>query len=464
MGASVIARSAAEIAAAIGGAVVQGDASVRAGGVSIDSRTLNAGEAFFAIRGETHDGHAFIDRAAAGGASLAVIHESCALPPGMTVVQVADTTSALGALATDERNRSHYKVVAITGSSGKTTVRALTTAALSARLKTASSVGNFNNQWGLPLSMLRLPPSIDVAVLELGMNHAGEIAALTRIAQPDVGVITNVGTAHLGNFPDQRGIAAAKCELLDEMPADAKGVVHFGSPLLMERTVHCVKPLLTFGLESEAALRAEDLGGTLLTGTRFRVRDVAVALNLWGTHAALNALAALGAGLWLGLSIEEMAPSLQNVTPIAGRGQLSWLAGDLLVVDETYNANPGAMDAVLSGLAASDWRGRRVAVLGDMRELGPRASALHNELGAAAASYGIQLLHAVGAHAETMASAARAGGVPAVFTHASSDEASRAVPATLRDGDLVVLKASRGTHLETVLDAVLASRPLQVRA
>ncbi len=460
----MIARSAAEIAAVVGGMIVQGDPSVRASGVSIDSRTIKPGEAFFAIRGETHDGHAFIEQALAGGASLAIVDDSTIRPRGLTLVRVSDTTAALGALAADERRRGSYKVVAITGSSGKTTARALTTAALSTRLRTASSVGNLNNHWGLPLSMLRLPDAIDVAVLELGMNHAGEIAALTRIAQPDVGVITNVGTAHLGNFVDERGIAAAKCELLDEMPAHARGVVHYGSPLLMERAAHCTKSLLTFGLETKAELRAEELGGSLLTGSRFRVRNVDVNLALWGTHAALNALAALGAGLWLGLSIEEMAPGLQSVTPIAGRGQLLWLAGNVLVVDETYNANPGAMEAVLAGLAGSAWNGRRVAVLGDMRELGPRTSDLHQRVGAAAARHGIQLLHAVGSCAGVMADAAQAGGVPEVVTHVDAVEASRAVPATVRDGDLVVIKASRGTHLETVLSSIVAARPPQVQA
>lgn len=460
----MIPRRGDELAQLLGGVVVQGDPAARANAVSIDSRTIAAGELFFAIRGATHDGHRFLGDVAARGVTLAIVDQEIAAPPTVTTIRVADTTIALGQLARDERIRRGYKVVAITGSSGKTTTRALTTAALSVGRRTASSVGNLNNQWGLPLSLLRLPDDTEAAVLEMGMNAPQEIAQLTRIARPDVGVITNVGTAHLGNFPDERAIAAAKCELLDEMDARGIGVVHLGSPLLMERAASAKQRLIRFGCEPNADLRAEQLAGDLLTGSRFTVRGTLVQLALWGRHAVLNALAALGAGLALGDDLAALVPALRTVTPLAGRGRLVQLEHGILVVDESYNANPTAMIAVLEGLAASPWSGRRVAVLGDMRELGSRAAEFHRQIGAVAARCGIDLLHAVGEQAKAMAEGARAAGLTTVVLHADAAQAARAVPATLRSGDLVVIKASRGTGLDVVLAALPGSAATEEHA
>lgn len=457
----MIPHSAAAVAQTLGGRVVAGDPQRVVTGVSIDTRTLTAGDAFFAIRGERQDGHQFLDAARDAGAAAVIVSEELAWPSGCAAIRVAETTLALAQLAANLRRQGGYKVVAITGSAGKTTTRALTEAALATGLKTASSVGNLNNQLGLPLSLLRLPAGIDAAVLELGMNHSGEIASLTRIADPDVGVITNVGTAHLGNFANEEQIADAKWELIDTMSSGGVGVINAETPLLASRSSRTRRRLIRFGFGPDVELRGAALGGDLFTGTRFEARGVPVQLMLWGRHAALNALAALGAGCALGLTVEAMAPALSTVAPLAGRGQRLSLRGSVLAVDETYNANPEAMEAVLAGLAANDSDARRVVVLGDMRELGARAAELHRRVGRAAALAQADVLHAVGQHANDLAAGARAAGLATIHLHDDAATAAATIPGQIEDGDLVLIKASRGTHLELVLAALIASRPVE---
>ncbi|MBP7146018.1 MAG: UDP-N-acetylmuramoyl-tripeptide--D-alanyl-D-alanine ligase [Acidobacteria bacterium] len=460
----MIPRTAAEIAAATGGRVALGDAAARANGISIDSRTIQPGELFCAIAGERHDGHDHAAEAVRRGAPIVLAQRALENLAPAALVLVGDTTAALGALALDERRRrAGLKLLAVTGSSGKTTTRALAAAALAARYRTAASAGNLNNQWGLPLSMLRLADDAEAAVVELGMNHPGEIATLARLVEPDIGVITNIGTAHIGFFADQRGLAAAKVELLQEMPRGATGVVHAGSPHLLELARATARRLVTFDLQPPADLVATGLGGSLLEGTRFTVEGVPVRLALWGRHAALNALAALGAARAAGVPLAEAAPRLAALEPQPGRGRIVRLAGGVVLVDETYNSNPSALEAVLAGLAGSPWSGRRVAVIGDMLELGERSAEFHREAGARAAGAGIEVLHAVGGFAAEIAAGARAAGMSRLFEHRDAPAAAGALPDLVNDGDLVLLKGSRGVRLESVLAALVSSRGEQVR-
>lgn len=454
----MIAGAAGEIARAMGGRVVEGDSAVRVQGVSIDSRTVRAGELFFAIRGERTDGHDFAGAAAARGAPVIVLHQDAPRLSAGAVIRVDDTTAALGRLAAAERRRRRLRVVGVTGSSGKTTTRSLTHAALGVRYKAESSPGNLNNQWGLPLSLLRLPEDADAAILELGMNHRGEIAALTRIAAPDVGVITNVGEAHIGFLGSREEIAAAKAELLYELPADGVGVVHAGSPELQPHVKRCGRRVTRFGFEADADLVPRDLQGDLLRGASFSLNGVPVRLRLWGRHAALNATAALGAAQALGIPLATAASALAAVAPAEGRGRVLHLRGGVVLVDEVYNANPSAMEAILGELAATPWPGRRFAVLGDMRELGEFAPDRHRELGRMAARFGIGALIAVGEFARDVAAAAEQAGVREVRTAPDAEAAASLAVRAVTDGDLLVIKGSRLVQLERVRDAVVAAR------
>jgi UDP-N-acetylmuramoyl-tripeptide--D-alanyl-D-alanine ligase len=442
----------------VGGAVASGRADATARGVSIDSRSIAAGDAFFAILGERHDGHDFATAAAAAGASLIVASRPVEAP-GTTVVRVDDTTAALGRLAADERSRRRRAVVAITGSAGKTTTRALTVAALGARFRVAGSTGNLNNQWGLPLSLLRLPDEADAAVLEIGINHPGELAPLARIARPDVGVVTNVGTAHIGFFADQRELAEEKAQVVFETAPSGTGVIHLSSPFLHEIAQRSGRRLVTFDRGGNPDLRADDLSGDLVGGSRFTVDGVPVRLALWGEHAVLNALAALGAARALGVPLAEAAPRLAAVAPQPGRGRVRRLAHGVVLVDDTYNSNPSAAKALLAALAASPWDGRRVALLGDMYELGERSPAFHREVGEAAARAGIDLLVTVGAFAHDAAEGARAAGLRDALVLDDVPAAAAALAGLLQPGDLVLAKASRGVGLERALPALLEQFP-----
>ncbi|RMF70911.1 MAG: UDP-N-acetylmuramoyl-tripeptide--D-alanyl-D-alanine ligase, partial [Acidobacteria bacterium] len=436
-----------------GGRLVAGDPARLARGVTIDSRRVDRDAVFFAIEGPRHDGHAYAGQAVQAGASVVVAARPLELPPGAALVLVDDTTAALGRLARAERRARGLRVVAVTGSAGKTTTRTLIAAALSGRYRTAASPGNLNNQWGLPLSILGLPDETEVAVLELAMNAPGEIAGLARIAEPDVGVITSIGTAHVGFFPDGiAGIARAKAELLAELPAGARAVLPAAARTLLAPLVPPGLDARWFALDDPSA----DIAGRVVStspidGTTLAVGDTTVALRLWGRHAAENALAALAAAEALGLDPREAAPLLGAVEPMRGRGRVLRLAGDVLLVDESYNANPSAVRAVLDALAEARDGRRLVAVLGDMLELGDRAAALHREIGEHAARRGVGVLHAVGELAGELADAARGAGLPEVHVHADADAAAEALATTVVPGDLVLVKGSRGVGLERVV-------------
>ncbi len=461
----MIARRADELARALGGRIVAGEPGLVAEGVSIDSRTIGGHDAFFAILGERFDGHDFAKDAATRGAGIVVADRELALPDDAVLILVEDTTKALGDLARDERRRRGLEVLGVTGSSGKTTTRALASVALGSARRTASSAGSLNNQWGLPLSILRLPADAEVAVLEMGMNHAGEIAALAAIAEPQAGVITNVGTAHIGLLGSVEAIADAKCELLDALPPEGVGVVHKGSPELMHRAERSKVPLLTFGRRGEGA----DLEGRLIDtdivgGTRFELRGIEVSLALWGEHAMLNALAALGACEALGVPLEGAAEALSRVEAIEGRGRVLRLGRDVILIDECYNANPSAMETVLKAMSESSHGTGRVAVLGDMKELGDQSSRFHRELGVLVARLGIDRLVAVGEHARELADAARDAGLDAVQTFDDAAGAADALPDMLQGAELVLVKGSRSVGLEAVRDALRDALGEEVRA
>ena len=455
--------SAADLAAAVGGRLVAGDASARLGAVSIDSRTLGPGDLFFAIAA-ARDGHDFVPAALARGAGGVVVQRPVAAPDDETavVVEVADTLHALQALGRAVRRASNARVVAITGSAGKTTTKDAIALVLGASHRVVRNRGNLNNHLGLPISLVEMRECPDVAVMELGMNHAGEIRVLVGLAEPDVRVWTNVGDAHIGFFGSREAIADAKAEILERATPSTLLVCNADDPLVMRHALGFSGRRLTFGVSDSADIRAtavEDLG---IAGTRARVETPAgtfvLTLALPGHGHLLNALAATAVGVEFGLPVATIGERLATLTPAAHRGVTLTTPGGATVLDDSYNSSPAALRRSLDVLAASRPAGRRVAVLGEMLELGDRALDLHEASGRHAAASGVARLVTVGGPpAQRLGTAAVEAGIPAGnVTHvATADEAAALLAADVRRGDLVLVKGSRGIGTDRVVTRLM---------
>jgi UDP-N-acetylmuramoyl-tripeptide--D-alanyl-D-alanine ligase len=453
--------------AAIGaGAVLEAPASIDNSGVlavsgySIDSRTVNAGELFFAVRGERLDGHDFLAAALERGAAAAVVSRArvATLPDAVLAVPLLiteDPLIALQSLAAHVRRQWGKHVVAITGSAGKTTTKEAVAAALGARFNVLKSRGNLNNGFGLPLELLRLEPEHEYAVVEMGMNHAGEIAALARIAAPDWGVVTNVGTAHIENFADgQAGIARAKFELVAALPTTGVAFLNCDDAYVSQfgrdfpgRVVYfgsgpCADPQVLEGSEDSAGLHL-----------RFRAGECeeTLTLHLLGTHNASNAMAGLAVALEAGVGLGAAIAALASLTAGDKRGEVLELAG-ATILNDSYNSNPEALRSMIKTLAGRLAR-RRILVAGEMLELGEHGPALHTACGQAAAEAGLDLVVGVQGNAKYMAEAACAGGVASLFLPDAA-AAGRWLLHNLQPGDVVLIKGSRGVHLERAIEAL----------
>jgi UDP-N-acetylmuramoyl-tripeptide--D-alanyl-D-alanine ligase len=449
-----------EVLAVTGGELVTLGTRLAFPGVATDSRTLAPGELFIAIRGDTHDGHAFVADAAARGAG-AVVVEPAALarrPPG-GVIAVRDTLAALGDLAAWHRRRRALPVVAVTGSNGKTTTKEMLAAICTAAFGPArvlSTRGTQNNLVGLPLTLLRLGAEEQVAVLELGMNGPGEIWRLAEIARPDVGVITCVAPAHLEGLGSLHAIAQAKAELYRRLAPSATAVVNADDPLVAAAaSSHCGRTV-RFGTAPGVDVRAAAAVAAGLAGVRFTLEvggacaDVELAVP--GRHNVTNALAAAAAAHALGIDLETIARGLAAFRPPPMRMEVVRLPSGITVVNDAYNANPASMAAAVATLAESV-AGRRLAVLGEMRELGAETERLHRALGAAVAEARIDGLFLLGPHAAAVRAGAEAAGMDAERIVIAADHAELAarLRACCRPGDLVLLKGSRGAAMEEVL-------------
>jgi UDP-N-acetylmuramoyl-tripeptide--D-alanyl-D-alanine ligase len=453
--------------AAVGaGAVLEAPASVAnagalvAGGYSIDSRTVAAGELFFAVRGARLDGHDFVAAALERGAVAAVVsRERVATLPDEALAAplliAEDPLTALQALAAHVRRQWGQRMVAITGSAGKTTTKEAVAAALGAKFNVHKSQGNLNNAFGLPLQLLGLEPEHEVAVVEMGMNHAGEITALARIASPDWGVVTNVGTAHIENFAEgQAGIARSKFELVAALPANGVMFLNCDDPYVSQfgrdfpgRAVYfgagpCADPQLLSAIEDLAGLHVKCRAGE---------RESEFTLRLLGAHNALNALAGLAVALEAGVDLDAAVAALESLRAGDKRGQVMEIGGATLLND-SYNSNPEALRSMIRTLAARPAR-RRILVAGEMLELGEQGPALHAACGRAAAGAGLDLVAGVQGNAEHLAAAACTGGVAALFLP-DAEAAGRWLNQTLQPGDVVLVKGSRGVHLERAIEAV----------
>ncbi len=448
----------AEIAARCGGRV-EGDGGVQVSGVSTDSRTLERDEIFVAIAGENFDGHDHVGDAAERGAAAALLSRE--VDSSLPCVRVDDTIAALGRFAAREREVFAGPVIAITGSNGKTTTKELCADMLEAGgASVRRSPGNLNNHIGLPISILGLRAGDEVLVVELGMNQPGEIDALARIAQPDVGAITQVAPAHLGPMGSLEAIARAKGELLDHLREGGTAVLNADDALVMAQRERFKGNVLLFGLGAQAEVRATGID-TAASGTRFRLEipqaETDVSLALPGCHLVQDALCAAAAAIACGAlgasPIEPIREALEAFRGIRGRTFLAELHGGVRLLDDSYNANPHSVAAALRALA--QLRGTRsIAVLGDMGELGDDAAALHAEVGRKAVGSGIDALLGVGPLSIHTVEAAHAAGL-AQAEHA--DDAPAAIEilrSWLREGDVVLLKGSRSMRMERISAAL----------
>jgi UDP-N-acetylmuramoyl-tripeptide--D-alanyl-D-alanine ligase len=455
--------SAAAFAQVAGGQLVAGDPARPCSRFSFDSRTLVPGEAFLAIPGPGRDGHAFLAHALQRGAGALVISHlaaAAALSPSDTpVVLVPDTVAALQRAARHVRRASAATVVAITGSAGKTTTKEAAATLLSARFRTIRNRGNFNNHIGLPISLMDLQDGAEVAVVEFGMNHAGEIRQLVEIAEPDVRVWTNVGTAHIEFFGTQDAIAAAKAEILEAATPATVVVANADDRRVVEHVAGFRGTAIMFGVEAKADVRAVRIEDRGLAGQRVEVQApggrVALELALPGRANLENVLAAVSVAVALGVPLAHVAERAATICPAAHRGEVQRLGRDVVVFDDSYNASPTALRRTLELIGADRTGRRRVAFLGEMLELGAASEPLHRGCGQAVAEAGVSTLVTVGGRpARALGEAAVESGLAhgAVSHVETSEEAASLVPSVVRDGDLVLVKGSRGTRMERVVD------------
>jgi UDP-N-acetylmuramoyl-tripeptide--D-alanyl-D-alanine ligase len=447
-----------EIAAATGGTA---SADFAVSGVAFDSREVGPGDLFLALKGESTDGHRFLGQAFAQGAAGALVSDATDHPS----VRVADTTAALDALGAASRKRSAAKIIGVTGSVGKTGTKEALFAALD-RIDPGCahrSVKSYNNHTGVPLSLARMPRESRYGVFEMGMNHAGELAQLTRLVRPHVAIVTAIAPAHLGFFDSVEKIADAKGEIFQGLGAGGTAIVPYDSPY-RDRLLDAARPyatrIVTFGLGEGADYRAVETmrarsGGTFVMA-RFGNRELSFTISQPGEHWVSNAMAILAAVDAVGGDLEVAGLALAELGGLAGRGARMTVSvgdGSALVIDESYNANPSSMRATLKVLGAEP--GRRIAVLGEMRELGSHADALHAELADPIAEAGVSRAILVG---EAMAPLAAALEGRLDFVHVADAAAAKAeLESTLAPGDAVLIKGSNGVRLATIV-AALAER------
>ena len=447
------------VADAAAGRLVAGAADRAFDAVSIDSRTLAPGSLFIALQGDRFDGHAFIDVALSRGATGLLVSSPVAEVGEAAVIQVPDTLRALQSLGHEVRRRSNAQVVAITGSTGKTTTKEVTAAFLSARFDVYKNRGNLNNHVGLPLSLLDLRRGPDIAVVELGMNQPGEIRTLVGIAEPDVRVWTNVGDAHYGFFGSRDAIARAKAEILEAARPDTLVVANADDPLVREHLAGFAGRRVLFGEAADADLRATHIedrgidGTTVAVATRLGRMQLEIALP--GRGQVWNVLAAAAVALELGVSPSMIEARALTLRPIDRRGSVTMLPSGARLVDDSYNASPAAVRMMLEALAATPGAGRRIAVLGEMLELGDWSWSLHETCGRAAAAAHVDALVVIGGQAaDGVAAGALSAGLPTGAIHRFTDSAVAAphVAALIQPGDLVLVKGSRGTRTDLVAD------------
>jgi UDP-N-acetylmuramoyl-tripeptide--D-alanyl-D-alanine ligase len=467
----------AQVAGAVGSRPGTGlDPVARVAGVSIDSRTLRAGELFIAIHGPRHDGHDHVESALEHGALAAMVSEArlARYPDDVRAhcIPVADTFAALKRFARGVREAWGGKIAGVTGSVGKTTTKEILAALLGSRLRILKSEGNFNNEYGLPLTLFRLDETHQAAVLEMGMSRRGELSRLAEIAQPDVGVVTRVAPAHLEFFASVEEIALAKRELIEGLNGrDSVAVLNADDPLVAAFASHAPGRVLTYGIANAADYRAETIEDRGALGSTFVLAQgrnhVRLELALAGRHVIANALAALAAASVWEIGAEEAQSVLRGLRAPAMRGELLRLANGAALINDSYNSSPAALHAMIGVLAATPEYRRRILGAGEMRELGATSPQLHREAGAFAAKTGkIDWVIGVEGDAAQIVEGATAAGAPKAQTRffSSSEEAANFLADFVTSGDLLLVKGSRGVKMERIVDALLARHSFEAPA
>jgi UDP-N-acetylmuramoyl-tripeptide--D-alanyl-D-alanine ligase len=451
-------RSLQFVIRACAGEPLNGSESTPIHRVCTDSRQTQNGDLFVALRGERFDGHQFLDDAIARGAS-AVLIEQRKVPvklPNVAVVSVGDTRQALGRIAAAYRQDFSLPIVAVGGSNGKTTTKDLIASVLRQKLSTLSSDASYNNDIGVPLTLLRLEKAYQAAVVEAGTNHPGELAPLVKLIQPQHGVITSIGREHLEFFGDIAGVAEEEGSLAELLPPDGRLFIAGDSEWTARVAQRTRAAVVRVGLGKSNDWRLSDVGFDK-RGVSFRVEAPQndfcgeYKINLWGRHQAANALLAIAIGAEFGLNPAEIRRGLAACAPLPRRLQL-WEHNGVRVLDDAYNANADSVVAALQTLQDLPCQGRRLAVLGDMAELGAHSEAAHAEVGRRAAELGVGQLFAVGRMAPVIARAAREAGLNRVFEFSDVETAAAAVKNFVKAGDVLLLKASRAARLERIVE------------
>jgi len=444
-----------QIAQFAGATLSASDGTVVVNKVSTDSRTIKAGELFVALRGENFEGHDFVEASAKAGATGALVDLNWAgsVPDNFALLRATDTLQAYQMLAANYRRSLALKVLAITGSNGKTSTKDFAASVLARKFRVTKTEGNFNNHVGLPRTILEATSGDEIAVWELGMNHPGEIAALARIAAPDAAIITNIGVAHIEFMGSRESIAAEKGALAEAIEPQGTVILNADDPFT-EGIAARTRARVVLAGTTAGAVRAIEIRQSA-DGSEFTIVEGAhrcrAQLPVAGSHMVQNALLAVAAGRAFGLSIEECAAGLAAAPLTKARLQIKEIGG-VQFLDDSYNANPDSMKAALRTLVELDADGKRIAVLGEMRELGSESERGHREVGETAATLDVNQLITIGDTAELIAEGARTAGLQKVLSARSTAEAANLLGKIARPGDLVLIKGSRAARTEEVIE------------
>ena len=439
-----------------GAALSSGNGRVTVDKINTDSRTLKRGELFVALRGENFDGHNFVESAARAGAAGAIVDSNWNgnVPENFALIRAKDTLQAYQKLAGNYRKSLALHVIAITGSNGKTSTKDFTAAVLGRRLRVTKTEGNFNNHVGLPRTILEATSQDQVAVWEIGMNHPGEVAALAKLAAPDVAIITNIGVAHIEFMGSRERIAEEKGALAEAVGAQGTVILNADDPFTNDIAARTRAKMILAGTIA-GTIRANEISQSD-SGTDFTMLEGAhrcrAHLPVPGLHMVQNALLAVAAGRIFGLSLEDCADGLVAAPLTKARLQIREIHG-VRFIDDSYNANPDSMKAALRTLVELDADGKRIAVLGEMRELGSASELAHREVGETAATFRIDQLITIGDMAEVIARGARAGGLEKTAAVRSTREAAELLGEIAEPGDLILVKGSRSARTEQVIEA-----------
>lgn len=448
-----------KIAEVTGGEIIQGDPQTVLRSISTDTRKIKTGDLFFALTGENFDAHGFLHQAGQAGAGGLVVSRIDKFPSATPGILVDNTLAALQALAAFNRESCGVTVVGITGSTGKTTTKDMVASVLGTRFKTLKTTGNMNNEIGLPLTLLELDETYEAAVVEMGMRGPGEIDALCRLASPDAAVISNIGEAHLELLGSVSNIAAAKGEILEHIPPGGFALLNAESPFIIREAARCRGKIIFFGIDQPGDITAENIrpegGGNRFTAV-FESLRAEFFLPVPGRHNVMNALAAIGVGMKLGLSEKEIADGLAAVT-LTGMRLETIDTGSHKIINDAYNASPASTKAALQVLKETAGARRKVAVLGNMLELGERAQAGHREVGETAAALAIDCLVTVGDLAVNIADGAAHKGLSGnrIFRCNDNQEAIGVLSKLLQPGDVVLIKGSRGMRMEQIVKSLI---------